>query len=314
MIPALVLTAGFATRLRPLSLVRAKAALPVAQETLARRILVRLAAAGVRDAVLNLHHLPATLTGQIGDGSDLGIRVRYSWETPTVLGSAGGPRHALPMLDSSFLIVNGDTLTDVDLEALVDDHRRSGALVTMALVPNVEPLKYGGVDVGPDGSVRGFVRRGSPAPSFHFVGVQVADALAFETLSDGVPFETTTQLYPTLIRTRPESVRAFISAADFMDIGTPADYLATSLVLASREGRHDLRGTACVVEAGANIDRSVLWDHVQVGRGARLDACVVTDGVRVPPGTSWRGVAMRVPDGQLTPGERVVGEIAVTPI
>src|SRR5215468_3964491 len=99
MIPALVLTAGLATRLRPLSLVRAKAALPVAGITLVERILARLAAAGVRDVVINLHHLAHTITAVVGDGSPLGVRVRYSWESP-VLGSAGGPRHALPLLES----------------------------------------------------------------------------------------------------------------------------------------------------------------------------------------------------------------------
>ena len=99
MIPALVLTAGLATRLRPLSLVRAKAAMPVGGEPLVRRILRGLRASGVMDAVLNLHHLPHTITQLVGDGSDLGVRVRYSWEQP-VLGSAGGPRQALPLLDS----------------------------------------------------------------------------------------------------------------------------------------------------------------------------------------------------------------------
>src|SRR5262249_26325952 len=113
MIPALVLTAGAATRLRPLSYVRAKAALPVAGKPLVRRILRQLAAAGVRDAVLNLHHLAHTITSVVGDGADLGMRVRYSWESPGVLGTAGGPRHALPLIDApTFLVVNGDTLTD----------------------------------------------------------------------------------------------------------------------------------------------------------------------------------------------------------
>src|SRR5688572_5076442 len=141
MIPALVLTAGLATRLRPLSRVRAKAALPVAGHPLVHRIIRWLSATGVRDLVLNLHHLPHTITASVGDGAGLGVRVRYSWEMP-VLGSAGGPRRALPLLDTSpFLIVNGDTITDVDLVDVVETHRRSGALVTMALVPNAEPHK-----------------------------------------------------------------------------------------------------------------------------------------------------------------------------
>ena len=114
MSPALLLTAGFGTRLRPLSSIRAKPALPVAGEALVRRILGWLAASGVTDVVLNLHHRPDTVCAAVGDGSDLGVRARYSWENP-VLGSAGGPRRALPLLDADrFFIVNGDTLTDLD--------------------------------------------------------------------------------------------------------------------------------------------------------------------------------------------------------
>ena len=85
-----LLTAGLGTRLRPLSAVRAKPALPVAGEALVRRILGWLAASGVTDVVLNLHHRPETVCAVVGDGSDLGVRVRYSWENP-VLGSGGRP-------------------------------------------------------------------------------------------------------------------------------------------------------------------------------------------------------------------------------
>ena len=107
---ALVLTAGLGRRLRPLTDVRAKPAVPVAGEALIRRVLSWLAGQGVREAVLNLHHRPETITRVVGDGSALGLRVRYAWE-PTLLGSAGGPRAMLPLLEpASTLIVNGDTL------------------------------------------------------------------------------------------------------------------------------------------------------------------------------------------------------------
>ena len=75
---ALVLTAGLGTRLQPLTSVRAKPAIPVAGEPLIRRIIAWLAAEGVTELVLNLHHLPHTLTAAVGDGSDMGVRVRYS--------------------------------------------------------------------------------------------------------------------------------------------------------------------------------------------------------------------------------------------
>jgi mannose-1-phosphate guanylyltransferase len=311
MIPALVLIAGLATRLRPLSFVRAKAAVPVAGETLVRRILRQLAAAGISDAVLNLHHLPHTLTRVVGDGSDLGVRVRYSWETP-VLGSAGGPRRALPLLGApTFLIANGDTLTNVDLADVISSHRRSGALVTMALAPNTQPDKYGGVLVDDDGSVRGFTKRGSDERSLHFIGIQVAEAEAFARLEDGRAVESVGALYPTLMAERPGSIRAHISSAEFFDIGTPADYLRTSLLLAAREGRGRLHGSNVRIDPTARVEGSILWDDVEVGTGSQLRESVVTDGVRVPADTSWTGVTIRRADGELAPTERRIGDLAI---
>jgi mannose-1-phosphate guanylyltransferase len=299
MIPALVLCAGLATRLRPLSLVRAKAALPVAGEPLVRRIVAWLAAAGIHDVVINLHHLPETITGVVGDGADLGVRVRYSWENP-VLGSAGGPARALPLMGAErFLVVNGDTLTNLDIAPLVEEHTRSGALVTMALVPNHAPEKYSGMAVAADGAITGVVPRGSREPSYHFYGVQVIEAPALAPVPAGIPYETVKTLYPHWIAARPGSVRAYVSPADSLDIGTPADYLATSLMLAAREGHTAHAGARSQIAPGATLEESVVWDDVVVESGARLRQCVVTDGVRVPAGTSWEHVTMHMANGEL---------------
>ena len=314
MIPALVLTAGLATRLRPLSHVRAKAALPVAGHPLITRILRSLRSAGVTDAVLNLHHLPQTLTRIVGDGSDLGIRVRYSWENP-VLGSAGGPRQALPLLEAStFLIVNGDTLTDVDIPALVAAHRQSGALVTMAAAANADPEKYGGIVALPDGIVTGFAKRESAQPSYLFVGVQVAQVEAFAALADGTPYESVGAVYPALISRRPGAVRTHVCASELLDIGTPDDYLRTSLLLSSREGTGVALGARTRVDPTARIEDSILWDDVQVGEGSLLKQCIVTDGARVPEDTSWIGVTLRRADGDLAPSERRIGDLAIASI
>jgi NDP-sugar pyrophosphorylase family protein len=313
-IPALVLTAGLATRLRPLSLVRAKAALPVAGHPLITRILRSLRSADVTDAVLNLHHLPPTLTRIVGDGSDLGVRVRYSWENP-VLGSAGGPRQALPLLNAStFLIVNGDTLADVDITALVAAHKQSGALVTMAAAANANPEKYGGIIASADGIVTGFAKRGSAQPSYHFVGVQVAEAEAFAALKRGNPYESVGAVYPALMSQRPGAVRAHVCAAEFFDIGTPDDYLRTSLLLSNREGTGVALGPGTRVDTNARIEDSILWDDVQVGKGSLLKQCIVTDGAHVPEDTSWIGVMLRRADGDLAPGERRIGDLAIASI
>ena len=313
MIPALILTAGLGTRAQPLSYVRAKGALPLAGEPLAHRILRWLRDADIRDAVLNLHHLPHTLTRAIGDGSDIGMRVRYSWEMP-VLGSAGGPRRALPLLagNGSFLIVNGDTLTNVDIAALVADHRSSRALVTMAVIPNMEPEKYSGIAADANGRFVGFIPRGSSEQSFHFIGVQVAEPQAFASVPRDAPYEVRV-LYPALVAAEPGCVRLFQTNAEFLDIGTPGDYLNTALVIAERDGVAG-RGARSQVAANARIERSVLWDDVVVEEGAMLKECIVADGVVVPADTSWHGVTLRVPAGELAARERVIDGLAVCPL
>ena len=316
---ALVLAAGLGTRLRPLTLARAKAAAPVDGEPLVRRTIRWLTDQGLRDLVVNLHHKPETITAVVGDGSDLGARVRYSWESP-VLGSAGGPRHALPLLLASAptsgdaagfatstpggrggtcVLVNGDTLTTVDLAAMIDQHRRSGADVTMALIPNPRPDKYGSVLLDADHAVTGFTRRG--AEGFHFIGPQVIEADAFMSLPDGVPSETVLGLYPQLIARRRGSVMGFVSDAAFHDIGTPGDLLQTSLQLAERDGRpgQPRWGRNVTVAPSAAVSRSVLWDDVTVGEGARIEECVLADGVSIPDGAAYTRCAIASDAGVL---------------
>jgi len=308
MIPALVLTAGLATRLRPLSFVRAKAALPIGDLAIIQRILRWLAGHGVADAVLNLHHLPHTITRIVGDGAEEQVRVRYSWEMP-VLGSAGGPRRALPLLATpTFLIVNGDTLTNVDVGRLVDAHRRSGALVMMAVIPNTEPAKYGGVVVDNLGTVTGFTRAGSTEPSFHFIGVQVVEGAAFVSLPDNTPAESVTDLYPRLIAARPGNIRAFITDAEFFDIGTPRDYFETCMRFRAREPVGSrLRSS------GSRVEDSIVWDDVHMDPQAQLRRCIVTDGVRVPSG-SWENIIIRHVHGDVAANEQRVDDLAIASI
>ena len=153
MLPALILSAGIGSRLDPLTRLVAKPVVPLAGRTLIERVIGWLTTAGVTDVVINLHHRPETIAAVVGDGSSLGVRVRYSWE-PTILGSAGGPRHALPLLDAdTFLIVNGDTLVDFALTPMIAQHEARGADVTVAVVPNPRPDHYHGMALDGDDRV-----------------------------------------------------------------------------------------------------------------------------------------------------------------
>jgi mannose-1-phosphate guanylyltransferase/phosphomannomutase len=184
------------------------------------------------------------------------------------------------------VLVNGDTLTDVDLPAMIRRHRESGARVSMALIPNPRPDKYGGVLLDDRHAVTAFTRRGSPGPSFHFIGPQIVHADVFADLPDGVPAESVLEVYPRLMRDHPGSVRGVVGDWRFQDIGTPADLLETSLALAAADGRADRPrwGRNTRVDPSARVIRSVLWDDVTIGAGAEISECVIADGVAIPPG------------------------------
>ena len=266
--------------------------MPVAGEPLARRLLRYGAKWGIRDFVLNLHYLPETITAQVGDGSDLGVRVRYSFESP-VLGSAGGPRKALSMLpDEPFFIINGDTLTNVDLHALAENHRETGALVTIAVIPNVKPDRYGGLVVDATGRFHSVVPPGSPVRSYHVVGVQMAHPSAFARLPLNEPAESIGALYKDLVKENLGHVRAFLCAADFWDIGTPADYLDACLSIGKAEGDVLQIGRRSVIEPSAHVVESVIWDDVIVGADAIVERSVVADGVKIPSGAAFRNCAI----------------------
>ena len=316
--PALVLAAGLGTRLRPLTFCRAKAAVPVGGVPLVCRHLTRLAAWGVRDVVVNLHHRPDTITAVVGDGAAWGCRVRYSWER-VLLGSAGGPRRALPLLDDRFFLVNGDTLCDVDLRALFDAHRARNARgdPRRDTEPGSAAVRWCPCGRGWMGDrVR---RAGDPRDPAHFVGVQIADAAVFETLPDGDPAASIGGLYDTLLA-HPEQVAVHHVVGHFRDIGTTADYLETTREVGADEGHSTVSlGLRNVVHPSARLERSVLWDDVTVGAECVVTDCILADGVHLAEGTMLNRqavVPLPLPPEEATvlPGATQSGDLLTVPI
>jgi NDP-sugar pyrophosphorylase family protein len=312
---ALVLTAGLGTRLQPLSLVRAKPAVPLAGESLVRRVLRWLSSYAVRDVVLNLHHLPQTITAEVGDGADLGVSVRYSWEQP-ILGSAGGPRHALPLLKPDTFVISNSDLTNVDLHAMAEVHDRSGALVTMALTPDWDRERFGGVALDDRDVVTHFVPKGRTERAFHFVGVQIVHRSVFSALPDGIPMESVSGVYRSLMTDRPGSVRGFVSDARIWDLGTPEDYLAATLSLTREDGLAQVpRGRNSTVASSSRLVDTILWDDVAVEEDCELIRCIVADGVRIPKGSRLANLSV-IPALEHLVGthKTLMGNLIVAPI
>ncbi len=210
--------------------------------------------------MLNLHHRADSITRIVGDGSRLDLAVRYSWETE-ILGSAGGPARAIPLLESDrFLIVNGDTLTDVDLRAVATQHVDTNAMVTMAVV-DADP-RYNAILADQAGIVTGFSKRepgtagnptlgtsgtvGTPGTlgRFHFIGVQAVNAAVFAGVDPDKKSETVHGIYPSLIAGRAGAVRIFHTPEEFHDIGSPKDYLDTR----DQDGEHARAGRSTAVK------------------------------------------------------------------
>ena len=153
---AMILAAGFGTRLFPLTIDRTKPAIPFLGKPLVGYVAEYVAKFGFDEIVVNLHHQPDSVINALGDGSRFGVRIEYTLEEPKILGTAGALDNARHLLeDDTFLIVNGKIITDIDIAAALETHKNSGAIATMVLKPNVKREKFTIVETS-DGLVTGF--------------------------------------------------------------------------------------------------------------------------------------------------------------
>ena len=297
---AMVLAAGLGLRMRPLTLVRAKPALPVLNRPLIHWTLDALAQAGIREVVINLHHLPGTIVSVVGDGAEFGLRVRYSRER-SILGTAGALRRARGWLgDEPVLVVNGDIVFDVDLKRLIARHRTSGALATLALRPNPDPRKYSSIVTGSDHwvrSVAGLPRKATGSVSL-FSGIHVLDPRLLDRLPAG-PSDSVRDIYiPALARGEP--ILGVRVKGAWYDFGHLAAYRDSQLAMLAKGwgGQKAVRlvdrrariapkavmrsvvvGAGAVIEEEARVADSVIWDGVRVGPGARVTGAVLAADV-----------------------------------
>ncbi len=153
---AVILVGGEGTRLRPLTVTVPKPVLPLVDRPFLAYMLEWLQRHGVDDVVMSCGYMASGVRNVLGDGSALGIKLRYV-EEPRPMGTGGALKYAEPLLGERFLMLNGDVLTDLDLTAQIEQHERTGARATLALTPVEDPSAYGLVRTLPDGAVTEFV-------------------------------------------------------------------------------------------------------------------------------------------------------------
>lgn len=305
----MILAAGLGTRLWPLTIDRAKPAIPFMGQPLVGYVAEYLGRHGFQDVVVNLHHRPESVRAALGDGSRFGVRLHYVFE-PEILGTSGALDNARGLLaDETFVVVNGKIATDIDLRAALETHRRTGALATLVLRRNVERDRYSVIHTraGLVTGIGGFPesdKAGSEAPASHhekveaeagaplmFTGIQILEPRVFDYIPRGVFSDTVKVVYLPAIE-RGDRLAAHVAEGYWHELSTVRRYLETSLALMKREGRDVEAGEGSVVEEGADVSDCVLWENVRVRAGARVRRAVLGAGVEVGPGETFEDVAV----------------------
>jgi NDP-sugar pyrophosphorylase family protein len=281
----MVMAAGKGTRLRPITELLPKPMAPVANRPVLHHILRLLERHGFREVVINLHHMPEAITGYFGDGSSVGLEIRYSFE-PELLGTAGGVKNNEDFLGGdTFLVMSGDALTDIDLTALVDAHHQTGSIATIAVKEVADPSSYGVVVVDEGMRVVAFQekpRREEALSCLCNCGIYVFEPEILSFIPPGRFDDFGTRVFPALLE-QDIPFHAYPFAGYWSDVGNLSEYI--------RGNADALLGRVAVELPGEEVRPGVWMDEaagaagsvhidppVVIGRECYLDEEAVLEG------------------------------------
>jgi mannose-1-phosphate guanylyltransferase len=288
---AVVLVGGFGTRLRPLTDHVPKPMLPIGHQPMIVSLVERLARGGVTDVTLALGFRPEPFLAAFPDGRCGDVVVRYAVE-PTPLDTAGAIRFAADHsgIDSTFVVANGDVVTDLAVDRLIGAHRERGAEATIHLTPVADPSAFGVVEVAADGRVERFVEKppaGSTPSNLINAGTYVLERSVLDLVAPGRPTSIERETFPALVERG--TLHAFATDDYWIDTGRPELYRAANVDLVSgrRAGqRVEAVGRDAHVDATAVLERSLVGAGATVGPGARVVDSVVLPGASVGAGAA----------------------------
>ncbi len=290
---AVVMAGGEGTRLRPLTCGLPKPMVPVGNRPILEHVLTLLTRHGFTEALLTLHHMPRTIRDHVGDGGAYGLKVKcYVEDVP--LGTAGSVKNVEADLDGTFIVISGDVLTDFDLTALLDFHRRRGAALTIGLTSVDSPLEYGVVVCDRDGRVTRFVEK----PSWGEVisdqvntGIYVIEPEVLRLIEAGRVSDFSRHLFPALMEAGMP-LFGYHGDGYWCDVGNLSQYLQAHVDVL--EGRTSLE-----------IGGSELSEKVWVGSGVDIAPGVELVGPLLIGAGSYLGLGSRL-EGPTVLGRDVV--------
>lgn len=283
---ALLLAAGYGTRLRPFTFHRAKAALPLLNIPFIRYPLQTLTSKGISEIIVNLHAHPESVQASAGH-EYAGVPIHYSPE-PQILGSAGGIGNARGLLgDEPFLVMNADMLCDPPVEHMLEQHHRSGALVTLLVMRGERFAKYSGLSFDLSEIPR-LLSSNPQAEQFHFTGIQIVSPEIFSYIPDGRKTEIFTDIYPQI--TESGKIRGYVYDQLWMEVGDLNEYLRTALKLSEQPLPEHLRpqgmqtsniSSAAKIGPEASVTNSIVMDGANLKAGVHVDHSIIGWDVEV---------------------------------
>jgi NDP-sugar pyrophosphorylase family protein len=218
---AVLLVGGAGTRLRPLTYVVPKCLLPVGGKPLLERTMKYLGGHGFTEFVLCVAYLKKQIMDSFGDGSSLGFRIEYA-ESDAPMGTAGQLKTAERFLDGTFLAMNGDIVTNLNVSRLVATHRRGGGVATIALKEFGVKIPYGHIVVDGEGRITAFEEK--PTLSYKAnAGVYVMERRLLDAIPAGKVASLETDVFPKLIA-KGEAIHSYFESAYWSDVGSMADF------------------------------------------------------------------------------------------
>ncbi len=320
---AVVLVGGEGTRLRPLTLTTPKQMLPIGGRPMIERVMEWLASHGVDEAVLSLGYRPDAFLKAYPDGECSGVRLHYAVED-SPLDTAGAIRFAATEggVAETFVVVNGDVLTGLDVSGLVRFHRERGAEATIALTPVEDPSAFGVVPTREDGQVIAFIEKppvGEAPTNLINAGTYVLEPSVLQRIPGGRRVSIERETFPALVA--EGRLFALGSDAPWLDAGTPGAYLAANLAYAPGQprswpgggtARRSVVGDDVSVAAGAVVERSVLMDGVVIGENAVIRDSVLGPGARVGAGARVEELSV-IGDGWVVEAGAVLSSARLPP-
>lgn len=324
----MLLTAGRGNRLRPLTVRRAKPVMPLVDRPLVVHTLERLAAAGVTEVFMNLHHLPETVRVTVEHNLPPGVSVTFS-EEPQILGTAGGLKAVEGLLaeEEHFMMVNGDCYYGFPFEPIVQAHRNRKPLATMVLRQAMPGSRFSPVGIDGEGRVTHIasVPAGGLATAVGtrtFLGVHVISRGIWRYMTRTGEYDINRHVYPQAME-RGEEVFGFDVTGPWHDIGTPRRLLAATLdVLHARAGaspelpgvriEHPVWiGPGVTVGEDTILTGSVLRPGAVVGPSCVLSRCIVMEGCRIGARSTLQDVILDA--DTVIPANSDLSDCAVTP-